>query len=731
MNALLRAQERSNNTPNPFDKSTVKQRPQRKPSRKFGDPVQRTQSTLPVPEPLGSSEAIEAISTENPFKAINPDDRSLKKQSGKVRVRLKTMPDADFMAIVAPKKVPYEKAITLIDGWDGTQPPTDKQLYGVISGAMRARVSEQHINDLFNRVNKKWKSCTKAILKEMREAVQMCVDLDGLHKDNHPGKRAEPTCNISVVGHKDRVAYGLKCIEASKNDEKPIFRYGSELAHIVEIPEEGTAHAQLLNKNSFRSRMNKICDFEQEKPDNSVIGVAVPTEVSNELFDEDLLPLHYLRLVSTYPVFDKQVNLIATNGYHAAAYLYLKLPEGLEIGEVQEPTSKNDLLKALRLLVEEYLADFPFDGYSRHEVLVACGLHEPYTGEVAKPVPPSLLNFLAYLLQPLVRPVIGDSPMPALLVTKPAAGSGATKLIDTAQMIICGDTSTRPAMPSNEEERRKNIFSALLAGVPFISFDNVTGSIDSPVLAALLTSVRFTDRVLGRSEERNIPNTASVAITGNNPSFTRELLRRISLCRLDAGVAEPDKRTEFRHKDLEVWVSTNRGELLWARCTLVANWKTVGCPKPEGSPLASFGSWFNVCGGILEAAGLSGFQTNRHELDQAAGGDEEDPIRELIIQWYESAANPNTKFGFTHQYVGGDYGLAALADSAELMLDAVRRKKVDQEIKYDPTSLGRLLAEHKDKVFDIGNGTEVLLQVGEKTKHGKPWSLKVTKTTND
>lgn len=731
MNPLLQAQQSANHGPNPFGQATPvkgRARSARRSGRNFGDPVEKPNHQQTQSADALVKSAQKAQAQENPFKGINPDDPKLKQFSTKARVRVKKMSDSEFVAVInAANKVTYDQALQKIDDLDGSQPPSDKQLYEILAGAMRSRVSEQHLNDLFDRINKKWKSCSKAILKEMREAIQLCVDMDGLQQDNEPGKRTQKTCNISEEGFKDQTKFGIEGLRAENLKEPTSFRYGSGLARIVTIEEEDRSEIDILSEKGLRAALNTACNFEKNANGGGTQGCSVPQDVVSDIFQNPSLPLPYLRSLSTYPVFDEDLNLIVQNGYHSAAYMYLRLPNDLQIPKVSSRPSQKEVEKALRLLIEEYLADFPFDGYSRREILITCGLMPDGAGDEKKPVPPSLLSFLAYLLQPLVRPVIGKSPMPALLVTKPAAGSGATKLVDTAQMVICGQTSTRAAMPSNEEERRKNVFSALLGGAAFITFDNVTGSIDSSVLAALLTSVTFTDRVLGKSLERSIPNTASVAMTGNNPNFTRELLRRISLCRLDAGVAEPDKRTKFKHKDLEGWVAKNRGKLLWALCTLVMHWKSEDCPKPQGVPLASFAPWFNTCGGILETAGLIGFQSNRHELDHVAGGDEEDPIHELIKAWFEIASNPATKFKLTDQYVGGDYGLAALADSAELTLDGVRRKKVDLETKYDATSLGRLLAQHAGRVIDIGDGSEILLSVGEKTKHGKPWSLEVVK----
>ncbi|MEM1149837.1 MAG: hypothetical protein AAGI03_04670, partial [Pseudomonadota bacterium] len=383
-----------------------------------------------------------------------------------------------------------------------------------------------------------------------------------------------------------------------------------------------------------------------------------------------------------------------------------------------------ELAKAVRMIVVEWLGDFAFDGYTRREIEVAVCAAKAKPGEIVRDPPPSLLNFLGWVLQTPCRALIGRSPMPALLVTKPVAGSGATKLIESAQILLFGGTSTRPTFPEDEDERRKAIFSALRASTAIMLFDNVKGTVDSPVLAALLTSTTFTDRVLGRSQERSVPNNASVAITGNNPRFTEELVRRLSLCRLDAGIPNPDKRApeEFRHGDLEGWVADNRGRLMWALCTIAQNWIAKGQPKGSVS-VQSFVPWSNVIGGVLEAAGWAGFQSNRDQLKVYASSDENDPIQTLIQAWYDDTLLPKQVLS-EPAYAGA---LAGFCDAHALTLDKVKKRLLDGERVFDPTSLGRFLGGAAGRVFEVSDPdcglVNVALVSGEKDKHGKPWRL--------
>jgi hypothetical protein len=485
------------------------------------------------------------------------------------------------------------------------------------------------------------------------------------------------------------------------------------------VPEEGTTSVAILNKDGLRAEINKCTDFQRINEKGDGKGVSTPLDVVSDLMQEQL-PIPYLRGVSTYPQFDADGKFLATNGYHSSPYLFIQMPDDLDLPTVKSAPSDENVHEALHLLIFEWLADFPFDGYTRRDILLACGLEEPLANEAVKPVPTSLANFLAFLLQPLVRPIIGNRPMPATLITKPESGTGASLLVSLVQLLITGKPSVRPPFPSDQDEQRKEVLTALRGGDPFINLDNVVGDMNSPVLAALLTAVNFTGRILGRSEEVSVPNTASTIITGNNPKFTGELQRRLSLVRLDAGVPTPGKRGGWHLDDIEDWTEKNRGKLLAALATLVMHWQAKERPKPEAAPLASYRDWHNVCGGIVEACGLKGFQSNRDQIEQVAGNDEDDPMREFVAQWYELATKPEGKLELTGQYAKQ---LAEVADSYDINLP-VKRHVVDHERIYKADAFGKYLGPQAERVFAV-DGVNLRIESGDKTKSGKPWALVV------
>ncbi|MGE3703300.1 MAG: hypothetical protein AB7G08_31870 [Hyphomicrobiaceae bacterium] len=124
---------------------------------------------------------------------------------------------------------------------------------------------------------------------------------------------------------------------------------------------------------------------------------------------------------------------------------------------------------------------------------------------------------------------------------------------------------------------------------------------------------KWRDRVLGKSEDVEIPVRCAWVMAGNNLSFTHELMRRNVPIRLDAAVPRPEDREKdkdaFKHRPLQDWVLSQRRQLVWSCHILVLNWVQAG--KPSGSArLASFDTYVNVMGGILQAAGVPGFLEN-------------------------------------------------------------------------------------------------------------------------
>jgi hypothetical protein len=101
------------------------------------------------------------------------------------------------------------------------------------------------------------------------------------------------------------------------------------------------------------------------------------------------------------------------------------------------------------------------------------------------------------------------------------------------------------------------------------------------------------------------------------------MARRAYRIRLDAGVANPAKRTGFTRTDQELlaWAAANRGTLVAALLTMIRAWWVAGQPRAEVPAFGSFDNWAQAVGGILAHAGVHGFLDNLEALQDE--GDEE------------------------------------------------------------------------------------------------------------
>lgn len=205
----------------------------------------------------------------------------------------------------------------------------------------------------------------------------------------------------------------------------------------------------------------------------------------------------------------------------------------------------------------------------------------PFADEVAVGVT------LAAMLSACLRPALPTCP--ATGFDAPAAGTGKTLLAKCIGALATGgDVAVLP--PTNEEDEcRKRLFAALRGGSKVLLWDNVREPLGNSVIDSFLTSSLFSDRVLGVSENVELPNRSLFLVSGNNLVLTGDTHRRILLARLDAQIETPFKR-EFEFDPLTE-VCNNRQTLVVAALTIVRAYIAAGRPKVGKGRIASFELW--------------------------------------------------------------------------------------------------------------------------------------------
>jgi len=426
-----------------------------------------------------------------------------------------------------------------------------------------------------------------------------------------------PSCDV-YADFSARIEYAKDSINAANEEAPRLFRYADSFC----VADAKNARIRLLEtRDALHTELAKVTHWTKDS-DGNVREVAPPEDVARFLFNDatfrDALP-ELCSVVST-PFFAADGSLVGAEGYDEAAGVYLA-PGDLELARVSANPTDDEVKEAVRLLVEEVIADFPLGGMNRAQIMAA-------TGEDAAPV----AHTLAYMLLPFAREMI-DGPTPGHVFTKPEAGTGASLMDDVCAMIDSAKPAAAIVPPSRPEELAKTLTGALKDGPTRLRFDNVGAAIDNKELASAMTAQTYGARVLGRSQLVDVRVRCVWGFTANNFEATKEVLRRQIFIPLDSHEDDPETRTPengWRHANLRAWVRSNRGRLVWACLTIIQNWVAAGMEQQTDEVRGSYEEWSGVMGGILKAAGVEGFLLGQKAEQEKARDASQDVMRQFI-----------------------------------------------------------------------------------------------------
>ncbi len=261
-----------------------------------------------------------------------------------------------------------------------------------------------------------------------------------------------------------------------------LFRRGGVMAR-VGSDDDGRRVILPMDRAAIRAELAILIEWVKAgKGECSPAGV--PPVVADLLLthaDKLCEELPVLDQVVTAPVFAPDGTLVTEPGYNPAARVWYQPVGGMKMPPVSGRPSRTEVNSAAKLLVAEYLGDFPFDGEASRQ------------------------HALGALVLPFARLMIdGPVPLQCADATTPGSGKG---LLQRAQMYPALG-SMLPALPGvldDEEELRKKITTVLMRGQQVIRWDNVTSRVDSPSLSSVLTEPVWEDRLLGASQDVQIP----------------------------------------------------------------------------------------------------------------------------------------------------------------------------------------------------------------------------------
>lgn len=343
-------------------------------------------------------------------------------------------------------------------------------------------------------------------------------------------------------------------------------------------------------------------------------GSTVVTLPTKQLCDAVLSEHHWptvkrLRDVVGAPFIRSDGTVCQEEGYDEATGMWLALPPGLR--HVPEKPSAEDVAEARKLIVDTVLRDFPW--VSRAD----------------------RANYIALLFTPMVREII-DCVTPLGLITAAAPSSGKTLLSD---LIACTHGGKMTTLPKQDEELEKRVTTFFMNEmVPTVTFDNIGlgHTLNSPILAQLLTQRVWDGRILGRSESISRVNDKLWMVTGNNVQINNDMRSRSVLVHIDPRVEKPEERdtSAFAVGNLDVWMRQpeNKARMVWALLVMVRAWAASGMPK-SGDEMRTYTPWAQTLGGLLAFHNIEGFRENKDEL---ADADEEKAEWSLFLElWSE------------------------------------------------------------------------------------------------
>ncbi len=449
------------------------------------------------------------------------------------------------------------------------------------------------------------------------------------------------------------------------NNPPYLFQHAETISRL-ERSEGGQLGVATLDEHGLRHEAARAANWYQVKKDRdtglfSRKDARPPLDVMRDLLatPAEKRPLPVLTRIVQAPIYAPTGDLLTEPGYHPSARVYYDPPPGLTLPTISAHPTPTEVAKARSLIMDDLIGDFPFVGAAERA------------------------HAVALLLLPFVRDMIpGNTPLH--LIDAPSPGSGKGLLASVLLAPALGASVQLMSPANDDDEWRKRITSALAGAPGAIQIDNIARVFASPDLAAALTTLEWSDRLLGQSRIVRYPVRCVWVATGNNMTLSTEIARRSVRVRMNPQQDQPWERqgSAFRHPDLHAWAMSSRGALVGAALTLVNAWLAAGRPAGKKT-IGSYEEWSRLMGGILTVADIPDFLANTHEFYEAA--DTEAAVqRRLVAAWWAA-------------FEEAEVGTAELFPVAETVEGLSFGRSTSE--RGQRTALGAYVAKMKDRVY--------------------------------
>ena len=393
-----------------------------------------------------------------------------------------------------------------------------------------------------------------------------------------------------------------------------IYVRGRKLAHVVrdfsapqwlQVP-DGLPMISELGDARLREMMSSSARWlKYDGRSKGHVDALPPDWAPKTLKERGEWPFPVLEGISDMPVLRPDGTIHDVPGYDKRSRT-IYAPGNMRWPAIKHEPNRHDAVTALAELSEPF-CDFPFV--------------DPCDQSAA----------IAFLLSIVGRSAIAG-PVPMFKSGSNTPGAGKGLIVDTVSIIATGRESSKMAPTRDDNETRKRLLPIAIAAPPVLTFDNVEGMFGSETLAMALTTGTFRERVLGSSEDMDIPLRTVFALTGNNIQLQGDLGRRIIPIDIDPKMEHPEDRAGYRYPDLKAHVAAERPRLVVAALTLLRAYVVAGMPKHPHSAKGSFEAWDRLVRGAIIWAGGADPARGAERLREAGDIDLE-RLRALIGAW--------------------------------------------------------------------------------------------------
>jgi hypothetical protein len=462
---------------------------------------------------------------------------------------------------------------------------------------------------------------TAGTTAEVEPAEQLGSEARKLPPPTRGGLDENDSGKSKVVIGPDEHRVVTETVEAIKQDNT-IFHRGNVLVRVLheQAPEElirratGTTTIALLPQATLRERMTKFVAFTQCVAHGKAVEEvdAHPTQWLVAAVDApgEWPGIRHLAGISNAPVLRPDGSLWQTPGYDVRTSVLYE--PSAEFPLIPDNVTIDDTRRALTELLE-VVCDFRFEG-DEHRAA-----------------------WLAGLLTPLARFAF-DGPTPLFLIDANTRGAGKGLLVQIIGQIVLGREMPASSYANDPEEMRKKITAIALAGDRMIHLDNLEGDFGNDALDRALTATRWKDRILGKSQEVDLPLIPIWYGTGNNVAVAADTIRRVIHIRLDVLEEKPEERTDFEHPELITWIRENRPRLLTAALIILRGYFAAGMPRQSLSAFGSFEGWSRIVREAVVWLGLPDPCATRVKLAAQADATR-DVLSQLIEAWRQVDAD--------------------------------------------------------------------------------------------